>query len=222
MLTDLTPNESRVYSQGGEDGVLQTIYDAIGTTGKNFVEFGAWDGKHLSNTANLRLHYGWTGLLMEGSDRGDGELVKREFISAENVEALFDKYGVPQTFDLLSIDIDGNDYWVWNAIERYTPRVVVVEYNILFTRDAATTMAYAADHVWDKTSYHGASLAAFQKLGTRKGYTLVHTDSWAPNALFVLNTALPTDYKPKSLEELAVWDELVAPPDTGDRPWVNV
>ena len=82
MLTDLTPNESRVYSQGGEDGVLQTIYDAIGTTGKNFVEFGAWDGKHLSNTANLRLHHGWTGLLMERSDRGDGELVKREFISA--------------------------------------------------------------------------------------------------------------------------------------------
>ena len=222
MLANLTSKESRVYSQGGEDGVLRWIYECIGTTSKSFVEFGAWNGKHLSNTANLRLHAGWSGLLMEGSDRADGEIVKREFVNAENVEALFDKYNVPETFDLLSIDIDGNDFWVWKAIDRYTPRVVIVEYNILFTQDASTTMAYAADHVWDKTSYHGASLAAFQKLGIEKGYSLVHTDSFAPNAIFVLNSELPSDYRQRPLADLAVWDELVSPPDTGDRPWVSV
>lgn len=222
MHSDLTAYESRVYSQGGEDGVLQCIYDAIGATSETFVEFGAWDGRHLSNTANLRIHHGWRGLLMEGSDRADGNLVKREFVDAENVEALFDKYDVPHSFDLLSIDIDGNDYWVWKAIERYVPRVVVVEYNISFTRDAATTMAYQADYVWDKTAYHGASLAAFHKLGKQKGYTLVHTDSWAPNALFVRETELPRGFQPRPLRDLAVWDDFVTPPDTGDRAWVHV
>lgn len=222
MLSNLTEFESRIHSQGGEDGVLRRIYDCIGTASKTFVEFGAWDGRHLSNTANLRLNEGWTGLLMEGSDRADGELVKREFVNAENVEALFQEYDVPETFDLLSVDIDGNDYWVWKAIERYTARVVVVEYNILFTQDAATTMAYCADHVWDKTSYHGASLAAFHKLGLEKGYTLVHTDSWAPNAVFVLDSELPTDFRARPLGEFAVWDEFATPPATGDRPWVSV
>jgi len=222
MKNDLTEYEAQVYSQGGEDGVLEYIYDCIGTTTRSYVEFGAWNGQHLSNTANLRIHKGWSGLLMEGSDRAERPLVKREFINAENVEALFAKYEVPETFDLLSIDIDGNDYWVWKAIESYTPRVVVVEYNILFTHDASRTIAYAADHVWDKSSYHGASLGALHKLGIEKGYSLVHTDSFAPNALFVKNSELPADYQPRPLFEMAVWDSFVTPPQTEDRVWVNV
>jgi hypothetical protein len=222
MLTNLKECEARVYSQCGEDGVLQNIYECIGTTNKTFVEFGAWDGQHLSNTANLRLNHGWTGLLMEGSDRACGEMVKQEFVNAENVEALFAKYGVPETFDLLSVDIDGNDYWVWKAIERFTPRVVVVEYNIFFALDAACTIEYRADHVWDETAYHGASLAAFHKLGAEKGYTLVHTDSWAPNAFFILDRELPADYRPRPLEQMTDWDKFVIPQGTGDRVWVSV
>ena len=226
--------EFSVYSQNGEDGIISEIFKRIGVTNTKFVEIGVQDGNECNT--GLLLVNNWTGLWVEANKRDVQKIrqqfnyllepgllqVSQNFVKSDNINSILNENNVPVDFDLLSIDIDGNDYWVWNAIERYTPRVVVVEYNILFTRDAATTMAYAADHVWDKTSYHGASLAAFQKLGTRKGYTLVHTDSWAPNALFVLNTALPTDYKPKSLEELAVWDELVAPPDTGDRPWVNV
>ncbi|MFT5696280.1 MAG: hypothetical protein ACI9QQ_002260 [Myxococcota bacterium] len=222
MLNNLTEFESQTFSQGGEDGVLQQIYDCIGTTTKSFVEFGAWNGKHLSNTANLRIHHGWKGLLMEGSSRADGDIVKREFIDAENVERLFEKYDVPEMFDLLSVDIDGNDYWVWKAIERYTPRVVIVEYNITFRFDTARTIEYAANHIWDKSSYHGASLAAFHKLGLQKGYTLVHTDSFAPNAFFVLNSELPADYRPRALSEMAVWDSLVTDPGADDRVWVNV
>jgi hypothetical protein len=222
MLSNLKEYESQVYSQCGEDGVLQRIFDCIGTTNKTFVEFGAWDGQHLSNTANLRINQAWSGLLMEGSDRADGELVMQEFVNAENVEGLLAKYGVPETFDLLSVDIDGNDYWVWKAIERFTPRVVVVEYNIFFALDAARTIEYRADHVWDETSYHGASLAAFHKLGVEKGYTLVHTDSWAPNVFFVLNSELPADYRPRDLAEMTDWDKFVEPADTGDRVWVSV
>ena len=124
---DLEAHAASVHSQGGEDGVLLRLFERIGTHHRRFVEFGAWDGLHLSNTANLRLHHGWSGLLMEGSDRADGERVRRERIDAENVEALFDRYEVPLDVDLLSIDIDGNDYWVWHALRRYRPRVVIVE-----------------------------------------------------------------------------------------------
>ena len=74
---------------------------------------------------------------MEGSDRADGDLVRQAFVDAENVNSLFAQYGVPKQFDLLSIDIDGNDYWVWKAIEDFTPRVVVIEYNIYFGTDRA-------------------------------------------------------------------------------------
>jgi hypothetical protein len=222
MLRNLKAFEAQIYSQCGEDGVLQRIFECVGTENETFVEFGAWDGKHLSNTANLRLNHGWTGLLMEGSEKADGQIVRREFVSAENVEALFDKYSVPQTFDLLSVDIDGNDYWVWKAIERYRPRVVVVEYNIFFALDAARTIEYNADHVWDETVYHGASLAAFYKLGLEKGYTLVHTDSWAPNAFFVLTSELPDGYVARGIEELTPWDKFDTPPETGGRAWVSV
>ncbi len=224
MLEDLRQYEKQVRSQFGEDGVLQRIFDVIGATNRRFVEFGAWDGEHLSNTAHLRQDHGWQGLLMEGSDRADGELVKREFVSAENVEALFDKYGVPESFDLLSIDIDGNDWWVWKAIGRYRPRVVVVEYNIFFELHDAKTIEYRADHVWDETCYHSASLAAFEKLGRDKGYTLVHTDTWSPNAFFVADECLPAGYVQPPLREIAGWhwDGMTVPPGTEDRSWVSV
>ena len=84
-LADLRAHEWKVHSQGGEDGVLEEIFRCIGATTRFFVEFGAWDGMHLSNTANLRLAHGWTGLLMEGSDRADGQIVRRERVDAENV-----------------------------------------------------------------------------------------------------------------------------------------
>jgi len=223
MLDDLADHEEQVYSQCGEDGVLRRIFETIGSGDRYFVEFGAWDGCHFSNTANLRIHHGWQGLLMEGSDRADGAIVQREFVSAENVEALFDKHGVPERIDLLSIDIDGNDYWVWKAIERYSARVVVVEYNIFFELDEPRTMRYDADHIWDETQNHGASLAALQKLGREKGYTLVHTDSWAPNAFFVLDSELPAGYRERSIEELCPWkDGIASLRKIVDGAWVSV
>ncbi len=191
---DLEAHARQVYSQGGEDGVLLRLFERIGVRHRSFVEFGAWDGVHLSNTANLRLHHGWTGLLMEGSDRADGTVVRREFVTADNVEALFDHYDVPHDFDLLSIDIDGNDYWVWKALERYAPRVVIGEYNPFFQPETAKTMAYDPDHVWDRDDYpryHGASLGAFEKLAADKGYVLVYTEPYHPNAIFVRESELP-------------------------------
>lgn len=226
---DLEGAAARVYSQGGEDGVLLRLFEKIGVRHRFFVEFGAWDGEHLSNTANLRLNHAWTGLLMEGSDRADGDLVRRERVDAENVEALFDRYGVPRDFDLLSIDIDGNDYWVWKAIERYAPRVVLVEYNVFFQPETAKTIAYDANHGWDKERYgfyHGASLAAFYKLACAKGYALVYTEPYCPNAIFVRESELPAEIELPSLADWTRWewpdDSYVEPtPQPGGR-WVEV
>jgi len=222
MFDDLRPFEKSVYSQCGEDGVLEQIFKEIGTTNRFFVEFGAGDGVFLSNTANLRKHEGWDGLLMEGGERADGEIVKREFIDAENIEPLFEKYGVPEKFDLLSIDIDGNDYWVWKAIERFRARVVLMEYNIFFSLDAPLTMPYNAKHLWDDSVYHGASLAAFRKLGIEKGYALVYCESYAPNAFFVDRAELPSDWVDAPIEEITGWNCYTRPPDELNRPWQSV
>jgi len=218
-----------VYSQGGEDGVLLRIFETIGVRHRFFVEFGAWDGLHLSNTANLRLSHGWSGLLMEGSDRADGALVRRERVDPENVERLFESHGVPADFDLLSIDIDGNDYWVWRAIERFVPRVVVIEYNVFFRRGMARTIAYDALHEWDKThfgSYHGASLTALEKLGRSKGYALVYTEPEGANAIFVQRSLLPAGIRLPTLAELTRWDwpaeGYVEPTPQPGRRWVEV
>jgi hypothetical protein len=222
LLADLRSHERRVYSQYGEDGVIRRIFERIGATNRYFVEFGAKDGCALSNTANLRLHHGWTGLLMEGDARLAGRHVEHEFVTAENVNDLFVHYDVPPRFDLLSIDIDGNDYWVWKAIRSYQPRVVVIEYNIFFAPHEAMTIRYDPRHVWDDSGYHGASLAALRKLGASKGYALVATDSWAPNAFFVKTSELPADFREQPTRELTPWCYIGGPPDHASRPWVSV
>jgi hypothetical protein len=223
MLHDLRDHEQKIHSQCGEDGVLRRIYEVIGVTNRYYVEFGAWDGQYLSNTANLRINDGWSGLLMEGSDRADDELVQREFITAENVNSLFAKYDVPESFDLLSIDIDGNDYWVWRAIEGYRPRVVLMEYNLFFGLDEALTMPYDASHTWDGTTpCHGASIAALQKLGLEKGYTLVHAESWAPNAFFVLDSVLPAGFQARPMTEVTPWNNCSQTDEMKTRSWVAV
>jgi hypothetical protein len=226
---DLEAHAAQVHSQGGEDGVLLRLFEKIGVRHRHFVEFGAWDGLHLSNTANLRLHHGWSGLLMESSDRADGEIVKRERVVAENIESLLRRYDVPEDFDLLSIDIDGNDYWVWKAIESFRPRVVIVEYNIFFLSGMAKTVDYAPDYDWNEKwyhRYHGASLAAFECLGRHKGYSLAYTEPYVPNAVFVRDDELPSNLALPSLSDWNRWaweeESYVEPaPRPGGR-WVDV
>lgn len=171
----------RIYSQTIEDGIIEGIFENIGTTNKYFVEFGAWDGTFLSNTGNLRINEGWNGLLMEGNkEKADQyDYVQNEFITAENINDLFDKYNVPKEFDLLSIDLDGNDYWIWKAIDetKFKARVVIAEYNcnIPDQRDAIS-IKYSPelDTTIPSINYYGASLSAFKKLGEEKGYSLIY------------------------------------------------
>jgi hypothetical protein len=193
----LNRHEYQVFSQNGEDGILAEVFNRIGTTNRTFIEFGVEDGNE-TNTINLLIK-GWRGAWIEADSeackaiRGRyASLIKQghlrllcEMITAENIEALLADTAVPEDIDLLSIDIDGNDYWVWKAINRYRPRVVVIEYNATFRPDTEWIMAYDPKAVWDRTSYYGASLKSLELLGNRKGYALVGCSFIGGNAFFV-------------------------------------
>lgn len=157
------------YSQFGESKVLYQIFEKIGTHNKYGVEFGASDGYWLSNL-RMFLDIGWTGLQMEGVEENKND-VKSEFVTRENINYLFEKYDVPNKFDLLSIDLDGNDYWIWKEI-KYEPNVVIIEFNAHFDKDARVVIEYDDKHVWDFTFAYGASFKAMCELAESKGYYL--------------------------------------------------
>ena len=189
--------ERKITSQGGEDGVLREIFRRIGTGNRYFVEFGVENGLEC-NTALLSRNEGWQGLLIEGSPENFAALdrnyaqyprVKRmqAFITAENIVALFEQAGVPREFDLLSIDIDGNDYWIWEALHEYKPRVVVIEYNGTRPPPERWVMQYNPQHRWSGDGYVSASLASMEALGRKLGYALIGTEEKGVNAFFLRN-----------------------------------
>jgi hypothetical protein len=198
---DLANHELRVSSQNGEDGIIQEILRRTGTSDHPYaVEFGVDAGSEASCV--LLADLGWSALFIE-SGRAFASLERKylhspavttlnALVTPENVEALFTEAQVPADFDVLSIDIDGNDYWVWRALTAYRPRLVVIEYNSTLPADRslvqpATTLA------WDGTSAFGASIRALRDLGEAKSYRLVHTDLAAVNAFFVRED-LPGDW----------------------------
>ena len=196
-LLDLRNFEERVYSQNGEDGILKEIFRRIGVTNRYFVEFGAQSGEE-GNCARLAREEGWRGLLLEADAHffarlqalyaaRPGVRCAQAVVTSVNIEELLAAHGAPAAFDLLSIDIDGNDYWVWAAIQRWRPRVVVIEYNASYAPPRRWVMAEDPNYQWNGTTYYGASLASLTALGRRKGYTLVGTDSLGVNAFFVLS-----------------------------------
>ena len=141
--------------------------------------------------SRLLLEQGWMGLRMDGMDQPGPTDIRQEFITAENINELFEAYDVPDEFDVLSIDIDSNDYWVLKALdERYRPRVLVMEYNASLGPVDRKTIAYDPHHVWDVSSYFGASLAALHSVASARGYALVGCDSAGVNAFWVRDNAL--------------------------------
>jgi hypothetical protein len=192
---DLTQYELRVFSQNGEDGVLAEILRRIGVAGGGFVEFGIQDGSE-GTTVFLAQVLGWAGVYLEADAAAYAALERRyaanprvrtlhAAVEPGNVEALFAQAGVPEEPDVLSIDVDGNDYWIWRALERYAARVVVIEYNGDLPTQSVQVMPYTPGFRWDHSSGYGASLAALEELAGEKGYSLVHTESAGVNAFFV-------------------------------------
>lgn len=208
--------EQKIHSQNGEDGIIRALFDKIGTTNRFCVEFGIHPAE--GNTILLR-EAGWSCLWMDGG--GDGDTIKKEFVTAENISALFVKYGVPKDFDLLSIDIDSNDYWVWQAITNYEPRVVVIEYNASIPPTESKVVEYDPELRWDGTDYFGASLLALEALGKSKGYTLITCDQMGINAFFVRSELIGGRFKVRSIADIYVppgYGEIVNGRFIGHRP----
>ena len=191
---ELTGYEIRGYSQNGEDGVLAEILRRIGAPTRWFVEFGVESGRE-GNSIYLADVAGWSGLFIEATPEQFRGLSKKygaaehittieALVKPENVEELFERGGVPPEPDILSIDVDGADYWIWQAINSYRPRVVVIEYNSLLDADRALVQPPDTGP-WDGTDYFGASIGAIALLGERKGYQMVHAESSGVNALLV-------------------------------------
>lgn len=199
----------RWWAQSGEDKIAAGIFAAIGTLNEVAVEFGALDGWHSSNTAHFR-EQGWTTHLWDSGPLDP--MVAPAVITAENVNDIFAAAGVPEQFDLLSIDIDGNDLWVWKALA-YRPRVVIIEYNPRWGVKKSRTVPYDPARQWDGTVYYGASLAALRKLGAQKGYTL--TAATRSNLVFAPKGTVPA----LDLETVAL-SRKVKRPDPAERKWV--
>ena len=188
----------KVFSQNDEDGIIQEIFRRIGTTNKTFVEFGVQDG--LESNCHWLLFNGWNGLWIDGDTEYFKRLQKyfvkplstgrlkalRAFITLDNINKLIGGDGnINGEIDFLSIDIDGNDYWIWEKICCIQPRVVAIEYNAKFPPPCEWVMEYDSNYVWDGSDKQGASLKSLELLGNRLGYTLVGTNRNGANAFFV-------------------------------------
>lgn len=211
----LADAELRVFSQWGEDGIIQYLLAQVGAPRPVFVEFGVQDYRE-SNTRFLLMQGGWSGLLIEGDGAAVAQIKASElvwrydlrvchaFVTRENIDSLIAGAGIAGEIALLSIDIDGNDYWVWEAITAVSPRIVVVEYNSLFGAELPVSVPYdpgftrGAAHY--SHLYFGASLRALCGLGERKGYQFVGTNSAGNNAFFV-RADLAANLRPVSCAE---------------------
>lgn len=199
---DLSRLAPSLYAQGTEESILARVMDRIAPANRHCVDIGASDGLRNSNTALLLREHGWQGLLVEGSAHryeklqahygGAGNVrLRHAQVQPDQVDALLTDAGVPTDFDLLSIDIDGNDYWVWRALTAFQPRIVVIEYNPYYAPPERWVMRFNADHAWDGSTYYGASLASLHQLGRTKGYELVCCDDMGNNAFFVRQDLYP-------------------------------
>jgi hypothetical protein len=188
---------AKAYSQHDEDGILAEIFRRVSVDTRTFVEIGVGTGVE-NNTLALLLS-GWRGAWIEADAHnveaarqqlasyiGAGQLgLHQTFVTRENADALLQGVSPSRAPDVLSIDVDGNDYWIWDAVESLTPRVVVIEYNASWFPPLALTVEYDASFRWDGSNYFGASLKALEILGARKGYRLVGCGFAGINAFFV-------------------------------------
>ncbi len=211
-IQNLEQTEFSVFSQWGDDGIIQFIIQQFGNEiPKTFIEFGV-ENYTEANTRFLLFNNNWTGLVMDGSPeniahiKNDYEVsimrglsAKCAFINAENINELIAESGFKGEIGILHVDIDGNDYWVWKAINQVKPWVVIMEYNALFGPHRSITVPY--DPKFYRTEKHhsnlyfGASLSALCDLAKEKGYLFIGSNSHANNAYFIHEKYCPETLK---------------------------
>ena len=206
-VRSLRDAEFKVFSQFGDDGIIQHLVwrAGIASDERSFVEFGVEDYKE-SNTRFLLMNDSWRGLVMDGDDRKVASIRRSEyywrhtlsaipaFVDRDNINGLLVENGFTGEVGLLSVDLDGNDYWVLEAIQALRPIILVVEYNASFGARRAVTIPYDPLFVRSKAHYSnlywGASLPAMVSLASRRGYAFVGTNSAGNNAYFVIRARL--------------------------------
>ena len=199
---NLIPCGRKMFSQNDEDGIIIEIFNRIGTTNKTFVEFGCGDG--IENNSYALLFQDWNGLWIDGSSKNikkiqnglpktieSGQLkVVESFIKKGNINEIITDHISDEEIDLLSIDIDGNDYFIWDTITCIRPRVLIMEYNAKFAPPVRYCMDYDPNHQWDYTDHGGVSLKFIEEKAGEKGYALVGCSLSGANAFFVRNDLL--------------------------------
>jgi hypothetical protein len=239
----------KVFSQSDEDGILLYIFSIIGTRTKASVEVCAGSGLEC-NTANLIINHGWNALLVDGN----ASLVRRgidfyrrnphtyvypprfvaSWVTRENVNEIISTNGFKGEIDLLSIDMDGIDYWIWEAIQVIDPRVVVVEYQDIIGPEKALTVPYDANFkassyptTLGMPNFCGASLPAFVKLAAAKGYRLVGCNRYGYNAFFIKKSIGEKEIPEIDLRDCfthpkVFWGMKERFPTVEAHPWVEV
>jgi hypothetical protein len=238
--------EFRTFSQNGEDGILLLLFSVVGTTNRTLLDLGCGNGL-VANTTNFLVYHGWNGLLLDGDENnvkmareffgrcretsGWPPTVAQEWLDVESINQVVARHGLEGSIDLLSIDIDGTDYWIWEALQQVQPRVVVLEYLDILGPERAWTVPYRRDFVGEHDEaglrYGGASLAAFVKLGRRKGYRLIGCQQYGYNAFFMRNDVSPALFPEVSVESCFTHPKVLHGMknrlgDLLDKPWVTV
>ncbi len=212
---NLTDYEFSIFSQWGEDGIIDRLVSVLPISSETFIEFGVENFSE-ANCRFLMQHRNWRGMVIDGSEKNIHEiktsgyywkhdlLAECSFITAENIGGLLSLSGFPKESGIISVDIDGVDYWVLSALEDYRPAIFIVEYNAVLG-GRAVSVPYRPD--FDRTSAHpsnlywGASLSAFEHLLSRRGYALVGTARAGGNAFFVREDLLGDRFPKLSAEE---------------------
>jgi len=211
-MTQTNEHDKKIYSQNGEDGFLMYLFDKIGTTTKRFVEIGIEDGTEC-NTRNLVENFGWSGIMIEGNKELASKAITfykkypvtvyNNFVTTRNIN-----YFLEEGLDLLSIDVDSIDWWLWESVH-LKPRVVLIEYNSSFGEKSITVPHTHTERMEKHPDwlYHGASLNAMIKLSKGKGYKLVYANG--TNAIFVR----------EDIKEVEEFTFKMPPENFGRRRW---
>lgn len=218
MLPPISETGFQLFSQFEEDGKLLYLFSLIGMTNRTFIEFGSDDGVN-SNSANLYFHHDFNGLFMDGNPKsisrgryffnrhrnltGRSPLFKNAMITAENINELIKESGLQGEIGLLSIDIDGNDYWIWKALDVVQPQVVIIEtHNEFGLNDIIVPYDPHYFYPGVHPDYHGASPVAMTKLAEKKGYRLVGSNDLGFNFIYLRNDLLVDEVPTVSVESL--------------------
>ncbi|MFQ5994990.1 MAG: hypothetical protein ACE5K1_07825 [Acidiferrobacterales bacterium] len=196
LVRELELAEKSVYSQHGEDGVIEALLRHIPATYDYIVEFGAYDGITMSNSRYLIEDKGWSAFLIELDSRfykrlaslyAENEKVTtlRAAVTPTNINRLFKQAEVPKDFDILSIDIDGPDYYVWQGLTEYRPKIVIIEYNSSIAPEREYVVPAQEAFARGGTDREGASFLSLYQLGKSKGYRLVYSELSGANLFFV-------------------------------------